>query len=110
MIFIVKKISFVFLIFIFALWAISVFAQEYEWSQIIEIPPGKEFIRVGGNVFKIAPQGAKTRKVGSEIFVEGSVAYTARRFMEIEERLIQLETEQGELTREIEELKMQIKK
>ena len=56
-----------------------------------EIPKGMEAVRIGGSGQIIVPQGAKTKKVGAQIIVEGTKEYMSRRFSEMEERFAKIE-------------------
>ena len=79
-----------------------IYAQEEKTD--IQAPPGMEIIKVGGfNV--LAPKGAKMRKVGSLLIVESTAEYTARKILDLEERLAEAEKKEKELEREVQELK-----
>ena len=88
---------------------IIVFAQS---NRIQNIPQGMEMIEIngegGGQL--IVPKGAKTRKVGAQIIVEGTKEYMSRRFYEMEERLAKMEKAQGDLEKEVVALKEIAKK
>ncbi len=80
----------------------------YEGQRIssnLEIPEGMEEVQIGGSGKLVVPQGAKTRKVGAQVIVEGTKEYMARRFKETDERLKALEDQQTQILKEIEELK-----
>ena len=70
-----------------------------------KVPEGMEAVRIGGSGWLIVPQGAKTRKVGAQIIVEGSKEYMSRRFFEMDKRLEKMEKDQEDLKREIDDLK-----
>ncbi len=95
---------------------IAVFAQSEKKHEIPEsqknqrIPEGMEEIQIGGSAKLIVPKGAKTRKVGAQIIVEGTKEYMTRRFSEMEERLATIEKRQEDLTKEIETLKKTLEK
>lgn len=92
------------------LFAIPGFAQESGEAQTNKLSPGMELMYSDENVSIAVPKDSKVIHIKPNLtLIEGNTAYMARRFLEVEERLIQLETEQGELSREIEELRMQIK-
>lgn len=81
----------------------AVYAQEDKPN--IEIPEGMEAVQIGGSGWLIVPKGAKTRKVGSQIIVEGVKEYMSRRFEETDNRLKNIETMLADLTKEVEALK-----
>ena len=87
-------------------WGILVFAQA-ETNQ--KIPEGMEAVQIGGSATLIVPQGAKTRKVGAQIIVEGTKEYMSRRFLEVDERLTTLEKNLTDLTKEVAALKNDLK-
>ncbi len=62
-----------------------------------------------GSASLIVPKGAKTRKVGAQIIVEGTKEYMSRRFFEMDAQLKKIEARQTELEKEIETLKKTIK-
>ena len=88
------------LIFTFLFTGAIVFAQTKR-----QIPKGMEVIKMGGSAEIIVPKGAKTRKVGAQIIVEGTKEYVARRFEEMEERFTAIEQNQEVLRNEIKNLK-----
>lgn len=79
----------------------AVFAQNDSQPKI---PEGMEAISIGGSAQLIVPKGAKTRKVGAQIIVEGTKEYMSRRFEETEERFIKLEASIEELKKEVQSL------
>ncbi len=111
-----KKLNFYIFIFAFLLWAIVVLAQE-EKREVIpqnkvnqQIPEGMEAVQIGGSAQLIVPKGAKTRKVGAQIIVEGTKEYMARQFSEMENRLTDLEKRLADAANEIEMLKKTLEK
>ena len=116
-----RKLKIYLFIFVF-LFPLTVFAQTenqeisqeelktefYEGQEIsprMEIPPGMEEIQIGGSAKLIVPKGAKTKKVGAQVIVEGSKEYMSRRFLEMEEKFNAMEKRQEELEKEIKALK-----
>ena len=89
-------------IFIFSILTISAHGQSI-FNR--EVPEGMEAVRIGGSGWLIVPQGAKTRRVGAQIIVEGSKEYMSRRFFEIEERLGKIEKTQDDLKKDLDALK-----
>ena len=83
---------------IFLIPTISAYAQS---TLNREIPEGMEAVRIGGSGWLIVPQGAKTRKVGAQIIVEGSKEYMSRRFLEMNERFEKIEKNQEALQKEL---------
>lgn len=71
----------------------------------LKIPEGMEAIQIGGSAKLIVPKGAKTRKVGAQIIVEGTKEYMARRFAELDKRITELEKREELLKKEIDALK-----
>ena len=69
------------------------------------IPKGMEAIKLGGSGEWIIPKGAKVRKVGAQLIVEGTKEYVSRRFEEMEERFAAVEKNQEMLQEEVETLK-----
>ena len=94
-----QKIYLVILALLF--WGGIAFAQ----TEKREIPEGMEEIQIGGSAKIIVPKGAKTRKVGAQIIVEGTKEYVARRFYELEVQLEEMKQKQIELEAEIKTLK-----
>lgn len=93
-------------ILVFFLSAIVVFAQN---TNTPKIPEGMEAVAIGGSAQLIIPKGAKTRKVGAQIIVEGTKEYMARRFEEMEQRLAKMEKDQEDLKKKIQSLEDTIK-
>ena len=77
------------------------FAQD---NQTEEIPPGMETIQVG-TAKAIAPKGTKVYKRDNIITMESTQEFLARKVVEIEGRLTELEDEKERLKKDIEELK-----
>lgn len=69
------------------------------------VPAGMEVIELNGSGQIIVPKGAKTRKVGAQIFVEGTKEYMSRRFEEMDERFAKIEKALEDLRKEIESSK-----
>lgn len=106
---IVYLILSVFLIF----YVIKVFSEESEnkdytlTEEGFKIPAGMELKKVGdANI--LIPKGGKLRKAGDLLIMEGADEYAAREFMEVNERLNNIEKEQEIIKKEIEELKKTI--
>ena len=105
------------LIFLFVLSVPSLYAEETVQNTYgvntntiqHEVPEGMEAISVGGGGGQlIVPKGAKTRKVGAQIIVEGTKEYMSRMVQEMSIRLDEMEKKQEELLAEIETLKKMI--
>ena len=102
-------------IFLFFFSGIFVFAQSeekkqnpvYEIKQ--EIPEGMEAVQIGGSAQLIIPKGAKTKKVGAQIIVEGTKEYMSRRFSEIDAQIEQIKKTQEAITEELKTLSDAIK-
>ncbi len=82
-----------------------------------EIPEGMEEIQIGGSAKLIVPKGAKIRKGGAQVIVEGTKEYMTRRFFEMEQQLTELqrhladmEQRQADLLNQIETLKNALEK
>ena len=101
-----KRFNTYILIFVFFFSGIAVFAQN-EKKQ--EIPEGMEEIKIGGSAKLIVPKGAKTRKVGAQIIVEGTKEYMSRRFSEMTEQLKRIEATQAELQEQLKTLEKTVK-
>lgn len=74
-----------------------------------KIPEGMEAVQIGGSAQLIVPKGAKTRKVGAQIIVEGTKEYMSRRFEETEQRFAKIEAFQEELKKEVQTLQEKLK-
>ena len=98
-------------IFVFCLFfsPVLLLAQNEE-NQNQQIPEGMEEIQIGGSAKLIVPEGAKTRKVGAQIIVEGTKEYMSRRFSKMRERLEAIEENQKNLADQIEALKAGLEK
>lgn len=68
------------------------------------IPQGMELIEIE-NVKVLFPKGSKIRKHGNLMVVEGISSYSARRFVELEERLAELKAKDEQLKQELKQLK-----
>jgi len=79
----------------------SIYAQEADKE---EIPPGMELLEMGAAKV-VVPIGTRVRKIGSLIILENDSEYMSRRFLEIQERLAELEAKEEELKKEVERLK-----
>ena len=108
-----KEISLVLLIFVFSFCGVFVMAQEDEQ---ISIPPGMEIIQ-SGTVKLIIPQGSKVNRDGSLIIVEDIGAYVGRRFLDVENSLTELRTNEqrlekiiGQLRKDLEEINVVLDK
>ena len=62
-----------------------------------DVPEGMEVIQVTGGYKLIVPKGAKIKKIGAQIIVEGTREYMSRRFTDMENRLAKLEKAQDDL-------------
>lgn len=69
-----------------------------------ELPPGMEVIKVGSAKI-LVPKGTKVYKRGSLITLETINEYTARKLVELDERLKEIETRQNQLEEEIKKIK-----
>ena len=97
-----KSLSIAWIILGLITLAIPVFVYAQEKQE--EIPPGMESLEMGAAKV-VVPKGTKVRKVGSLIILENDSEYMSRRFLELEERIIQLEAKEAELKKEVERLK-----
>ena len=95
-----KKLRICFFILFFFLLNFTAFAESVQ-----KVPEGMEAIQLGGSAELIVPKGAKTRKVGAQIIVEGTKEYMSRRFSEMEARLAAMEKRQDDLIKEVKSLK-----
>ena len=68
------------------------------------VPEGMEVLPIGGSGQFIVPEGAKTRKVGSQLIVEGTKEYMSRRFHAMAARLDNLEKTQADLKTQLDDL------
>jgi len=74
----------------------------------VVIPPGMELKKIG-SLNLVVPIGAQIRKDRSQWIMEGPEDFAARSISEIKARLDDMEKEQGELKKSIEELKESIR-
>lgn len=89
------------LTFVSALSFCAVVAALAQNNNAPQVPEGMEVIQIGGSGQLIVPKGAKTRKVGAQIIVEGTKEYMSRRFEEMEERFAKIEEAQDELKKQV---------
>ena len=68
------------------------------------IPPGMEIIR-SGDVSVVVPKGSQLRKTNDLFVIESAEEYAARKFEVVEQRLDQLEKDQAEMKKELQDLK-----
>ena len=99
-----KKLRILILFFMLII-SVTASAQSESESRPQAVPEGMEAVRIGGSGWLIVPQGAKTRKVGAQVIVEGSKEYMSRRFLEMEKRFTGMEKDQEDLKQEVAELK-----
>jgi len=69
-----------------------------------EVPPGMRVEKVG-DLKVVLPQGAGLRKKGDVLVVESTAEYAAQKFIEVDNRLVKLESEKDNLRREIDKIK-----
>jgi hypothetical protein len=67
-------------------------------------PAGMEYLQITDGYRVLVPKGTKLIKVGSSVVPEGIRAFTARRLLELEERIIALEKNEGELKQKCDRL------
>jgi len=96
-----KRTSFFVLIFILAFSAELIAAEDKDK----EVPVGMELVLVKDNYKLLVPKGAKIRKDGAVFIVENIDEYVARRFYDMEERIIRIEAEEEGLKKEVDCLK-----
>ncbi len=96
--------------FFIPVFSLTVFAQQDQASvaQGGDVPEGMEVIQVTGGYRLIVPQGAKTRRVGAQIIVEGDKEYYSRRFHELSQEIIDLRAQIEELKRQVDDLKKSV--
>ncbi len=95
----------IYLLILFILIAVPwVFAQTQS-ANAPKIPEGMEEIQLGGSAKLIVPKGAKTRKVGAQVIVEGTKEFMSRKIYELNARLEKLEKRQTQLENDIKTLK-----
>ena len=73
-----------------------------------ELPPGMEYLQVSPGYREIVPKGTKLLRIGGALVPEGIRGYISRRFMELDERVIKMESELEGLRAEIENIKQLI--
>ncbi|MFA5060045.1 MAG: hypothetical protein WC676_05405 [Candidatus Omnitrophota bacterium] len=104
-----RSIPFIFVVALLFTGAISFAQQEVTLPPASSVnqpvPEGMEAVQIGASAVLIIPKGAKTRKVGAQIIVEGTKEYMARKTFEIEERLLEIEKRQSDMAKDIESLK-----
>ena len=91
-----KRLKIFSLIFLF-LWVASLTwaqNQKKEEKENSDVPEGMEVIHVTNGYRLIVPEGAKTRRIGAQIIVEGTKEYMSRRLHDMENRLTTLEKSQ----------------
>lgn len=96
-----KRTSFFILIFISALSTVPIAAEDKEK----EVPVGMELVLIKDNYKLLIPKGAKIRKEGAVFIIENIDEYVARRFHDIEGRIVKIEAKEEGLKKEIEQLK-----
>lgn len=108
-----RKIIYLILTIFLIFYAFKVSAEESEnedytlTEEGFKIPAGMELKKVGdANI--LIPKGGKIRKAGDQLIMESADEYAAREFFKIKERLGNIEKEQEDIRREIEELKKNI--
>ena len=69
-----------------------------------DVPIGMEAIQVTSGYRIIAPEGAKVRKVGAQIIVEGDQEYSSRRFYELTQEIKNLKESLSTLKNQVEAL------
>ncbi|MBL7156768.1 MAG: hypothetical protein ISS92_01255 [Candidatus Omnitrophica bacterium] len=99
-----KSVKVFILILAFFFSATLAFTQEAKREPGVKIPPGME-IRKVGDVNILMPKGAKMDKRGGVILLENTDQYAAQKFLEVENRLIEIEAEQRMLKNEVKNLK-----
>ena len=97
--------NFVFLPVIFLSWVIFVFVQN---DSNLNIPQGMEAITVGGSGKVVVPKGAKAKKIGAQVIVEGTKEFMARKFDEMEQRFAKIEADQENLKKQLEVLQAKV--
>ena len=70
----------------------------------VVVPPGMELRKIG-SLNLVVPEGSRIRKDRSQWIMEGPEDFAARSISEIKKRLDDMEKEQKELKKSIEELK-----
>ena len=96
-----KRTSCFILILILAFSAALIAAEDKKK----EVPVGMELVSVKDNYKLLVPEGTKIRKEGAIFILENINEYVARRFHDMEEHIVRIETTEEELKKEIEQLK-----
>lgn len=99
--------SLVSIFFALVLVPVLVFAQQEPSvsAQGGDVPEGMEVVQVTGGYRLIVPEGAKTRRVGAQIIVEGDKEYYSRRFHELSQEIAGLKAQIEQLKEQMSELK-----
>jgi hypothetical protein len=98
---IMKRISFFILILILVFSTVLIAAEDKNK----EVPVGMELVLIKDNYKLLVPKGAKIRKEGAVFILENIDEYVARRFYDMEERIVRIEAKEEGLKKEIEQLK-----
>lgn len=93
------------LAFIFILPPLFIMAQEGEEE---EVPPGMEVIKIG-DVRAIVIIGSKIKKQGDLLILEGTKEFVARKFIETDKRISELEAKGISFEKELEQLRKELK-
>ncbi|MBM3254681.1 MAG: hypothetical protein FJZ08_00020 [Candidatus Omnitrophica bacterium] len=96
-----KRLILISLIFIITFY-LSAQAQEDKKEEAL--PSGMEKMKVGRTTELVVPVGTKTYKKGDLVVLESAGEYVARRFAEMEERLLRIEAREEELAEKIEKI------
>lgn len=80
-----------------------VFAQQDPSANVQggDVPEGMEVVNVTGGYRLIVPEGAKTRRVGAQIIVEGDKEYYSRRFHELAQEIADLKAQLEKLQQQV---------
>jgi hypothetical protein len=73
----------------------------------VEVPPGKELIKLGG-IRMLVAKGTKVEKKGSLVVMEGTDEFNARNLEAMNARIEKMEAEQAALKKTIDDLKQKI--
>jgi cell division protein FtsB len=99
----------VFLLFIvlnFFIGSISAEASDSNAEQKETFLPGMETKVIGSQGQRLyLPRGTKLRKIGAQLIIEDNAEYVADRLWILKNRIKQLETENEELKKQIQDLK-----
>ncbi|MEI6631178.1 MAG: hypothetical protein WCL25_01015 [bacterium] len=96
-----NKVTLILAVFI-ALLSLPVQAQEDKKEEAL--PSGMEKMKIGRATELVVPVGTKTYKKGDLVVLESAGEYVARRFVEMEERLLRIEAQEKELKEKIEKI------